>query len=113
MDEIKIGGRTFPFRFSLYAIEAYCELKGVTFYEFTQKASGIIAGNDIEAVIDILYSGLKGGAHRLNAEFKLTRKDVSDMIDDAGISSLPEIIRLFAESMTDKKKEGSKKTAAK
>ncbi len=105
MKTIDIGGKERPFRFSLYAIQAYCEMKNISFTEFASKANQIITGKDIDGLIDVLYAGLMGGAHREKIPCDFTREQVGDWVDDAGFQAIPVIIKAFTESIMDKKKE--------
>lgn len=61
---------------------------------------------DVSILEIILFYGLKSGAKAEGVEFKLTREDMEDVLDEMGIMEFVEKIKIFFPSAedTDQKK---------
>jgi len=111
MKFINIQGRQRPFRFSMYAIDAYCELKKITLSQFYEQVEEVISAKNAESFGDVLYAGLIGGARREHIEVDFTRQDVGDWIDD-NPELIPDIVNAFIDGLEVKKKARSPKKKA-
>lgn len=106
METLTIGGKPRAFRFSTYAIKAYCDLRNMSLKDFYIEVQKIVKNEiDVDTLGDIMYAGLVGGALRSHETLDFTRENVSDWMDDKGITSLPEVITAFSDSLVGKKKE--------
>tara|TARA_Y100000004_G_C8916628_1_gene413385 strand:+ start:374 stop:694 length:321 start_codon:yes stop_codon:yes gene_type:complete len=98
-EKVKIAGQELNIKFGFNALAVFEKESGESISGLGNYGENI----PIRVAICLVYAGLKDGARVSKSEFKLTKEDVADLLDDDG-QALNRVMKIFSDMMGDKKK---------
>tara|TARA_R100000655_G_scaffold40612_3_gene76395 strand:+ start:1606 stop:1908 length:303 start_codon:yes stop_codon:yes gene_type:complete len=98
MNEVQIGGKKRPVRFSYLCLKEICIKTGLKLNELDK------LGSEFDHMSILTYYGLKYGAKKAGLVFESTIDDIENWLDDEGLDVLTEIFEAFKIDQPQKKR---------
>ena len=98
-EKVKIAGQELNIRFGFNALAVFEKESGESISGLSSYGENI----PINVAICLVYAGLKDGARVSKSEFKLTKEDIADLLEEDN-NALNRVMKVFADMMGGKKK---------
>ena len=98
--KVKIGGQELAIKFGFSALSIFEKDTGEAVASISKYGDKL----PVHIAISLIYAGLKDGARSAKSEFKLTKEDIGDLLDE-DIDGLTRVLKIFGDMMGKKTKK--------